>query len=161
MYTIRTIQSLDNPQIAKIIREVSKEFGLAPESGFAVADPILDDLFNVYQKTNSQYWVIENERGEIFGGGGISPLQGAEEILELQKMYFLQDIRGLGFAKQIIERCIDFAKSNGFSSIYLETTQPLWQAVKLYEKLGFQHLDHPQGMTGHSHACEIWMEKLL
>jgi putative acetyltransferase len=43
MYHIRPIQAQDNTEIARIIREVSKEFGLAAESGFAVADPILDD----------------------------------------------------------------------------------------------------------------------
>ena len=70
MYQVRPIQVQDNAQIARIIREVSKEFGLAPESGFAVADPVLDDLYTVYSQSNTQYWVIENEQGEILGGGG-------------------------------------------------------------------------------------------
>lgn len=161
MYHLRPIQTSDNPQLAHIIREVSKEFGLAAESGFAVADAAVDDLYSVYSQANAHYWVIENQDGQIFGGGGISLLKGADGILELQKMYFLEEIRGYGFAKQIIEQCISFAKSNGFSSIYLETTEQLWQAVKLYEKLGFKHLEHPKGNTGHSHACEIRMEKIL
>lgn len=63
MYSLRKIQPQDNAQLAQIIREVSKEFGLAPESGFAVADPVLDQLFAVYSAANSQYWVIENESG--------------------------------------------------------------------------------------------------
>jgi hypothetical protein len=37
----------------------------------------------------------------------------------------------------------------------------LWQAVKLYKKSDFQHLDQPKGHTGHSEACEIWMFKKL
>jgi len=55
MYHIRPIQISDNPQIAQIIRDVSKEFGLAPESGFAVADPVLDHLYSVYSQPNAQY----------------------------------------------------------------------------------------------------------
>ena len=161
MYSIRLICPNDNAKIANIIREVSKEFGLAPESGFAVADPILDNLYEVYAQENAQYWVIENEQGELLGGGGISPLKGDDSILEIQKMYFLSDIRGFGFAKQILELAFEFAKSKGFKSCYLETTDSLWQAVKLYEKLGFKHLSSPRGNTGHSHACEIWMEKIL
>ena len=47
MYSLRTIKIQDNAQLAQIIREVSKEFGLAPEAGFAVADPILDNLYTV------------------------------------------------------------------------------------------------------------------
>ena len=161
MYFIRTIQPQDNPHIAKIIREVSVEFGLAAESGFAVADPILDQLYDVYIQPQSIYWVISNDQHVVLGGGGIAPLLGDENTLEIQKMYFMPSIRGLGFAKQILEKCIQFARDQGYTQIYLETTASLWQAVKLYEKLGFQHLQHPLGNTGHSDACEIRMLKVL
>jgi len=161
MYQIRTIQIQDNPSIAQVIREVSKEFGLAPESGFAVADPILDDLYQVYAQPNAQYWIIEDTNGRIVGGGGLSPLQGDATVLEIQKMYFLPELRGLGFAKKILEKCFEFAQQQGFQSCYLETTQDLWQAIKLYEKLGFEHLSQPKGNTGHSHVCEVWMLKTL
>lgn len=161
MYQIRTIQIQDNPSIEQVIREVSKEFGLAPESGFAVADPILDDLYQVYAQPNAQYWIIEDANGRIVGGGGLSPLQGDATVLEIQKMYFLPELRGLGFAKKILEKCFEFAQQQGFQSCYLETTQDLWQAIKLYEKLGFKHLSQPKGNTGHSHVCEVWMLKTL
>lgn len=161
MYTIRAIEKKDNAQIANIIREVSKEFGLAAESGFAVADPILDNLYDVYQQKNAQYWVVENDQGQILGGGGLSQLQGDASILEIQKMYFAAEIRGLGFAKKILNLAFEFAIQHGVDSCYLETTADLWQAVKLYEKLGFNHLSTPKGNTGHSHACEIWMLKSL
>ncbi|MDI1223802.1 MULTISPECIES: GNAT family N-acetyltransferase [Acinetobacter] len=161
MYQIRTIQIQDNPSIAQVIREVSKEFGLAPESGFAVADPILDDLYQVYAQPNAQYWIIEDVNGRVVGGGGLSPLQGDATVLEIQKMYFLPELRGLGFAKKILEKCFEFAQQQGFQSCYLETTQDLWQAIKLYEKLGFKHLSQPKGNTGHSHVCEVWMLKTL
>ncbi len=161
MYQIRTIQIQDNPSIAQVIREVSKEFGLAPESGFAVADPILDDLYQVYAQPNAQYWIIEDANGRVVGGGGLSPLQSDATVLEIQKMYFLPELRGLGFAKKILEKCFEFAQQQGFQSCYLETTQDLWQAIKLYEKLGFKHLSQPKGNTGHSHVCEVWMLKTL
>lgn len=161
MYRIRPIQASDNTQIAQIIRTVSSEYGLATESGFAVADPILDNLYAVYSQPHAQYWVIENDQGQLFGGGGLSVLQGESHILEIQKMYFLPEIRGLGFAKKILEQAFQFSKQHGYKACYLETTKILWQAVNLYEKLGFRHLSEPIGHTGHSHACEIWMLKHL
>lgn len=161
MYKLRTIQVQDNAVLAKIIRSVSKEFGLAPEDGFAVADPILDDLYSVYTQPNAQYWVVENEHGQIFGGGGISPLAGDNSRLEIQKMYFLPEVRKQGLAQHILSLAFTFAREHGFHSCYLETTKELYQAVQLYEKLGFVHLKVPKGNTGHSHACEIWMEKTL
>lgn len=157
MYHIRSIQPSDNLQLAHIIRQVSHEFGLAPEAGFAVADSVLDDLYSVYSQTHSHYWVIENDRGQLLGGGGISPLKGEESLLEIQKMYFLPQIRRLGLAQKILQKCFNFAEEHHYNNIYLETTQTLWQAIKLYEKIGFKHLDHPRGYTGHSEACEVRM----
>lgn len=161
MYQLRLLQATDNAMMAQIIREVSKEHGLAPEAGFAVADPILDDLYQVYAAEHAQYWVVEDQHGQIYGGGGLSPLQGDDSILEIQKMYFRPELRGLGFAKQILKQAFVFARQLGYQSCYLETTDRLWQAVKLYEAMGFEHLSSPKGNTGHSHACEIWMLKSL
>ena len=161
MYSIRPIQPEDNAQIASIIRGVSQEFGLAAESGFAVGDSILDELYQVYQQPKSAYWVVVDQQNKIYGGGGIAPLKGDATILEIQKMYFLPEIRQQGFAKKILELSFEFALAHQIKSVYLETTKVLWQAVKLYEKFGFQHLDHPEGNTGHSEACEIWMLKTL
>ena len=159
MYQIRSLQVQDNPEIARIIRKVSKEFGLAAESGFAVADSMLDNLFDFYCQPQAEYWVITDQNGQIFGGGGLSALQGDSTVLEIQKMYFLPEIRSLGLAQQLLEKAFEFTQKNGFQSCYLETTPVLFQAIRLYEKLGFEYLNHPKGHTGHSHVCEIWMEK--
>lgn len=161
MYQIRPICIEDNAAIAQVIREVSKEHGLAPEDGFAVADPILDDLYQHYQQKHAAYWVISDANGKIHGGGGISPLQADAQCLELQKMYFSQALRGQGLAQQLLELAFNFAQQQGFNEIYLETTAGLAAAVKLYEKNGFVYLEQPRGNTGHSAACEIWMLKTL
>ncbi|WP_442959041.1 GNAT family N-acetyltransferase, partial [Providencia sp. PROV112] len=84
---VRLIQPQDNPGIAAVIREVSAEHGLTADKGFAVADPILDTLFEVYSEPRSAYWVVEMD-GEIVGGGGVSQVAGGDnETAELQKMY--------------------------------------------------------------------------
>lgn len=158
---LRPIQPKDSAAMAAIIRTVSAEFGLAPSAGFAVADAALDDLYAVYSDDTAAYWVVENEAGEVVGGGGVAPLQGAPDILEIQKMYFLPETRGQGLAKSILLLCFAFGEHQGKTAFYLETTAKLNQAVALYEKLGFAHLDKPLGNTGHSAACEIYMHKKI
>ena len=158
---LRPIQPKDNAAMAAIIRTVSAEFGLAPSAGFAVADAALDDLYAVYSDDTAAYWVVENEAGEVVGGGGVAPLQGEPDILEIQKMYFLPETRGQGLAKSILLLCFAFGEHQGKTAFYLETTAKLNQAVALYEKLGFAHLDKPLGNTGHSAACEIYMHKKI
>lgn len=97
---MRRLTLQDNPAIARVIRQVSAEYGLTADKGYTVADPNLDELYQVYSQPGHAYWVVEYE-GEVVGGGGIAPLTGSEsDICELQKMYFLPAIRGKGLAKK-------------------------------------------------------------
>ncbi|EDQ00944.1 bifunctional helix-turn-helix transcriptional regulator/GNAT family N-acetyltransferase [Shewanella benthica] len=168
-YTLRVMTPEDNAPMAAVIRTVSAEYGLTSDKGYAVADPTLDSLSEQYQASDACYWVIEKE-GEILGGGGIAPLSintavmntldqpaaKQERVSELQKMYFSQALRGKGFAKRLAYLALDFAREQGFHSCYLETTADLNEAVKLYESIGFKHLDSHLGDTGHD-ACEMPM----
>ncbi|SPZ22614.1 Predicted acetyltransferase [Providencia rettgeri] len=132
-YKIRPIEQQDNAGIAAVIREVSAEHGLTADKGFAVADPILDTLFEVYSKPRSAYWVVEMD-GEIVGGGGVSQVAGGDnDTAELQKMYLSSVLRGKGLAKQIVLMSLEFAKAQGYTRCYLETTKELQAAIKLYE----------------------------
>ena len=156
---IREIQQKDNESIAKVIRDIFHELD-APKVGTAYADPILDTLYEVYQAPRSKYYVVEKE-GKVVGGCGVAPLEnGDTEVCELQKMYFAPEIRGTGFAEKIIEKCLEFAKTQGFEICYLETLSFMTTAQKLYKRIGFENIDGPMGNTGHN-SCEVWMTKQL
>ncbi|MEO9496005.1 MAG: bifunctional helix-turn-helix transcriptional regulator/GNAT family N-acetyltransferase [Vibrio splendidus] len=156
---VRPLQQQDNTVVANVIRQVSYENGLTEDKGYGVADPTLEDMFSVYNNERSQYWVIELD-GKVVGGGGFAPLAGMPEVCELQKMYFLPETRGKGLAKKLVNMSMEKAKELGYQHMYLETTECLNAAVKLYEKLGFEHLDSAWGETGHD-ACEVVMAKAL
>ncbi|MGR2702658.1 bifunctional helix-turn-helix transcriptional regulator/GNAT family N-acetyltransferase [Vibrio campbellii] len=158
-YVLRPLTKADNSQVADVIRKVSAEYGLTADKGYGVADPTLDDMYSVYDQQGAAYWVVEYQ-GEIVGGGGFAPLAGAPNVCELQKMYFLPQTRGHGLAKRIVALSLQLAKQFGYQQCYLETTECLREAVGLYEKLGFEHLDAPLGQTGHD-ACEVVMLKTL
>lgn len=156
---LRPLTQADNPTIAAIIRSVSAEFGLTEEQGYAVGDPTLNCMSDVYDSDNAQYWVVESE-GEVLGGGGVAPLAGEEGVCELQKMYFLPKVRGKGLAKTLVIKALNFAQQQGYKSCYLETTAELSAAVALYESLGFEHINQALGNTGHD-VCEVRMLKTL
>ncbi|MFQ2346910.1 MULTISPECIES: bifunctional helix-turn-helix transcriptional regulator/GNAT family N-acetyltransferase [Aeromonas] len=156
-YRIRPITQADNPAIAAVVRAVSAEYGLTADKGYGVADPNLDFLHETYLGERSRYWVIEGPDGSILGGGGIAPLAGEEgQVCELQKMYFMPSLRGLGLGRRLVLQALDEARSLGYQRCYLETTAVLREATALYESLGFEHLPGPLGSTGHD-ACEICM----
>ena len=132
---MRRLTQQDNPAIARVIRQVSAEYGLTADKGYTVADPNLDELYQVYSQPGHAYWVVEYE-GEVVGGGGIAPLAGSEsDICELQKMYFLPAIRGKGLAKKLALMAMEQAREMGFKRCYLETTAFLKEAIALYEPL--------------------------
>lgn len=77
--SLRRITAEDNAAIANVIRQVSAEYGLTADKGYTVADPNLDELFELYSQPGSAYWVVEQE-GQVVGGGGIARWRIANRI---------------------------------------------------------------------------------
>lgn len=157
--TLRTIEAADNPAMAQIIRTVMQEFAAVGE-GYSINDPEVDMLFETYDRADSVFYVLLRE-GRVVGGGGIAPLVGGPEgVCELKKMYFLPEIRGLGWGKKMVLACLEAARDLGYRQCYLETIDRMTGANILYQKLGFKKLDRAMGNTGHS-SCEAWYVKDL
>lgn len=157
--TIRTIQPMDNAELAVIVRDTLTEFG-ANVPGTVYFDPTTDALYELFQAPRSAYFIAEKE-GKMLGGGGIYPTEGLpSNTCELVKMYLLPEARGLGLGRTLIEQCIQTAKAYGFEQIYLETLPELRMAVKTYEKFGFEYLCSPMGDSKHF-GCGLWMLKKL
>lgn len=156
---IRKIAKEDNAAIAAIIRQTLAEFG-ADQPGTVYFDPTTDHLFELFQLEKSVYNIALID-GKMVGGGGIYPTEGLPaDTCELVKMYLLPEARGIGLGTQLIHRCIEQAKENGFSKIYLETMSELKPALKVYERLGFRYLNGPMGNSGHF-GCPLWMLKTI
>ena len=156
---LRTIQKEDNVQLAQIIRDTLTEFK-ANKPGTVYYDETTDQLFELFQKPGSIYFVALMD-DELVGGGGIYPSDGLPNgTCELVKMYLLPEARGIGLGKRIIEECLAFAKENGYSQVYIESMPELENALKVYEKFGFKYISAPLGNTGH-HGCEKWMLRSL
>lgn len=159
MISIEHIKQEDNPAIAQLIREVLTEFG-ANKPGTVFTDPTTDQLFELFKTKRSHYFVAK-ENGIIAGGCGIYPTEGLPEgCVELVKLYVAKSHRSIGLGKQLMERSIAAAISEGYRELYLETLPELHIAVGLYEHLGFEYLDRPYGNSGHF-ACDLWMRKKL
>lgn len=158
-FIIREIKPKDNQQVKKVVQDVLVEMGV-PKVGTAYEDKSLNDMHGEYDKPRQGYFVVE-EDGKIIGGAGIAPLAKADEsICELQKMYFLPQARNRGIGSEMMAKCLEFAKEQGFTQCYLETLPYMENARKLYARSGFTSLEKPMGDTGH-YNCSVWMLKEL
>ncbi|WP_310993208.1 GNAT family N-acetyltransferase [Aequorivita marina] len=156
---IRLIEKKDNPQVAEVIRGVLESLG-APKVGTAYEDEATDAMFENYQKPNSAYFVVVLNN-KILGGAGVAKLANFDgNVCELQKMYFLPEVRGMGVGAQMMEFCIAKAREFGFDKMYLETMEYMTHAQKLYKQSGFKHIEAPLGNTGH-YSCPVHMLKKL
>lgn len=155
--TIRKVEEKDNLLLADMIRAVFDEHD-APKIGTVYSDPTTFNLYQLFKEPNSVLWVAEKNQ-QIMGCCGIYPTQGLEgDTLELVKFYLPAEARGKGIGKALMEKSILSATELGYKKIYLESLPQFSKAVSMYEKLGFQKLNHPLGNSGHT-TCNIWMIK--
>ncbi|MFR7591306.1 MAG: GNAT family N-acetyltransferase [Longibaculum sp.] len=154
---IRLIEEKDNAEVEKLIRTCLLEFD-ANKPGCAWEDPYLGQFYQVYQPKKSQYLVVE-ENGHIVAGCGIGPVEGFEDVCELQKMYCDKSLRGTGIAQQLLDLSLVFARKY-YQRCYLETFANMVAANKFYLKNGFVLLDEPL-VKGPHFACDKWYIKEL
>jgi putative acetyltransferase len=157
--TFRHLEKKDNKALADLIRSVFREFGIA-RPGTVYFDPTTDDLYTLFQKPGSVYWLAEDD-AKIIGGCGIYPTQNLpEKCGEVVKLYLLAPYRKQGIGRQLLEMSIESAKELGYRQLYLESLPELGKAISLYRKQGFRFIDHKMGDEGHF-GCTIWMLKDL
>ncbi|MGB5244279.1 MAG: GNAT family N-acetyltransferase [Lutimonas sp.] len=156
---IRRILPADNAEVSRIIKSVLVEHDAAKE-GTAYMDKETDAMFEAYQEQHQAYFVAILD-DKIVGGAGIKHLSGSDEhICELQKMYILPEARNKKVGKELILKCLDYAKKSNYDQCYLETFPHMQSAINLYVKNGFTQIDQALGNTSH-YACNVWMIKTL
>lgn len=149
---IRRSEQRDDLRIAQIVRDCLTEYGYAGRMDSAWGDPFLEHFSEVYIHDDDAYWVAENEDGLVVAGVGIGPMEGVEDVCELQKMYCIKEYRGTGIAQRLLDIALRFAKEH-YSSCYLETFENMERARRFYERNGFRHTTETIGCTGHS-GCD-------
>lgn len=155
----RHIRKKDNRDIAGLIRSVFREFGIA-RPGTVYFDPTTDDLYTLFKKQGSVYWIAE-EDGAIIGGCGIYPTPELPDgCAELVKLYLHPSKRGKGIGRELMAKSLRSAIHLGYNQIYLESLPELNKAISLYKKAGFEFIPGPLGNSGHF-GCNIWMLKNL
>ncbi|WP_040279959.1 GNAT family N-acetyltransferase [Psychroserpens damuponensis] len=156
---IREIRAEDNKQMEAVIKRCFVDFNL-PLTGTAYEDAETPFMYEAYKEDKAVYFVVAKGT-QVLGGGGIKQLKDVDgHVCELQKMYFSSLVRGKGYGKKLIEKCLIAAKKFGYDTCYLETIPELKAAIHIYKTYGFTHRTKPLGNTGH-YSCGVWMEKTL
>jgi len=155
----RKIKQSDNFALANVIRKVLTQQGNNVD-GTVFTDSATDRMFDGYQTKNSVYYVVLIDN-ILMGGSGVAQLDGEpESCCELQRLFLLKEARGKGIGQQLMDKCINFAKEENYTLMYLETFPNMKEALGLYQKNGFQLVEKAMGKTGHFY-CTTRMTKVL
>lgn len=140
---IREATDGDGDAIRAIVSETLAEFGFPVESSGVDSD--LAEVPRSYQSRGGAFRVVEDDRGEVVGCGGLYPI--GESAVELRKMYFRPSLRGQGMGRKLLDDLIAQARHREFGRIELETASNLTAAIALYQRAGFVETN------GHKHSC--------
>lgn len=135
--------------------EYKKILSLAPQALFDgtlgeanPSDEKVKQLVEPLLKKGS-YYLIATEGNNLMGWIliGASKDQFTEKICGfIYELYVLDEFRGNGISKQLMETGIDHFKQDGYSEVRLSVYAGN-QANKLYEKLGFKNRTITMSMT--------------
>lgn len=160
MEHICPIQSGDDAAMAAIVRASLASYHL-DIPGTAYFDPELAHLSQFYgaRPETRGYFVLKDGTGRVLGGGGFAEFQGFADCAELQKLYLIDEARGRGQGRRLLEHVQEQARRAGYRQLYLETHSALREAIRLYEQLGFRRIEKPQGVL-HSTMDLFYLKQL-
>lgn len=99
------------------------------------------------------FWVLLLGEG-VVGTCGVRPLEAG--VCELKRMYFLPEVRGLGWGRRMAQSAIGWARDAEFSTMRLDTDRQLVAARALYQSLGFVEI-----ARYNDNAAELFFELKL
>jgi diamine N-acetyltransferase len=103
--------------------------------------------------------------GEVVGfvklGPPELPVQRNGPAIELRQLYILQEWRGLGAARALMDWALAEAKARGGEELYLTVYTENWRARRFYEKYGFVEVGPYRFMVGEQADEDIIMRASL
>ena len=122
---------------------------------------IATKLVNFYEKkiSSDSLWIIEID-GVRAGSIAVSKL--SVQIAFINFLLVLNQFRGQGIGRVLMNKAIHHARDHDFSTLQLETYSCLQQARKLYNTLGFRMINSTKNICkfGHVFDQEFWELRL-
>jgi ribosomal protein S18 acetylase RimI-like enzyme len=84
-----------------------------------------------------------------------------EKALEIERIYAVKNVVGKGIGSQLMQTCLDYAKSNGYDTVWLGVWENNTHAIKFYQRWGFEKFSQHIFMLGNDPQTDHLMKKQL
>ncbi len=126
-----------------------------------------------FRMEESDYTMLRNPQAYILDGGGqiffaidgdetigtVAAARVSDTTFELAKMAVSPSHQGRGLGRLLGEAAIAYARSQGATTMFLDTSSKLPTAIALYERLGFRHTTPPE--PSRYARSDVYMELAL
>jgi DNA-binding MarR family transcriptional regulator/GNAT superfamily N-acetyltransferase len=100
----------------------------------ALVAKITAEFIDNFDAKRERCWIAELDGERV---GSVFVVRKSDEIAKLRLLIVDPKARGLGLGKRLVEECLRFAKSAGYSSMTLWTQSNLTAARGIYQRCGF------------------------
>jgi len=113
--------------------------------GYQALDQELTELAAKYGPPQGRI-LLAFEDGHL--AGGVAYRRLSESICEMKRMFVFKEHAGRGIGRQLCRRLIAEAAAAGFSTMRLDTSRDMREAIALYRSAGFAacapYIDYPE-----------------
>ncbi|MGX9354789.1 N-acetyltransferase family protein [Roseobacteraceae bacterium S113] len=115
----------------------------------ALVREILEDFLADHDLARERSWIAYEDGMRL---GSIFCVRQSDEVAKLRLFYLGEAARGRGLGREMLTRCMDFARDAGYRRMELWTHASHAAACALYAKLGFEMTG---AVTKHSFGVEV------
>lgn len=134
-FVIRDWLAEDRETAAGVIKTVLEEYGLPWQPELADRDVI--EVEEAYLNVGGEFWVVEQD-AVVVGTAAYQPIARGNQAVEIRKMYLLPTVRNQGLGRYLLQELEKAIAIKDYQEIWLETATILKEAVKLYERNGYE-----------------------
>jgi putative acetyltransferase len=151
---IRQFQPGDAAAFRRLNEEwITRFFRIEPKEELVLADPqrtILDPGGRIFFATAAERCV-----------GCCALIRIREREFEVAKTAVEPSYQGAGIGRRLLDAAIEEARNVGARRLYLETNHVLTPAIRLYESVGFKHMDADRIVPSAYERADVYMELML
>ena len=151
---IRQFQAGDAAAFRRLNEEwITRFFRIEPKEAPILADPqktILDPDGRIFFATAGERCV-----------GCCALIRMRAKEFEVAKMAVEPSYQGAGIGRRLLQATIEEGRNAGAQRLYLETNHVLTPAIRLYESVGFKHIDANRIVPSPYARADVYMELIL
>jgi putative acetyltransferase len=132
---------------------ITRFFRIEPKDELIFADPqgtILDPGGRIFFATDGERCV-----------GCSALIRTTDKEFEVAKMAVEPSYQGAGIGRRLLHAAIEEGRSAGAERLYLETNHVLTPAIRLYESVGFKHIETDRITASPYARADVYMELIL